>query len=197
MSEFVKLALGNPVVRWIIGIFVILLVMFGLYQGGKYAQRKVTETINTAQNQMLDIVQKNIQSNFNTQFDTLQGNINTQFASIDQRLKDNKNAIEDSRSALGHLDNVWMRVDGVSSTLPVSDSKDKAIGATASGSGSHGTYYAKLPDSSLQFLKGEAYRADRCAVRLDAAQQTLVQYKGAFEEYQKTVIDALNEATLK
>lgn len=197
MSELVSAFLASKVVRALLAILVLVLLCFGLYQGGKYAQRSLTDAINKAQDQLIAQIQKNLQVTINERVDTIQASLNSNMAGIQTNLKAQKDEISKTHDALNNLGDVWLQVEDTRNSASSGSGDNKAVSPAAGGSGSHGTYYAKLPAAFVQSLKGEAYRGDQCAVRLTVAQQTLVQYQGAFEKYQTAVQDALKAAKLK
>lgn len=173
----------------------VLLVIFGTYEVGQYTQRKATKLVDDAKNQVLAQVQNSIQTSTNNQTKSLQDNINQQFTSINTTMEQNNANIQKANNALDNLGPVWLRVDKVS-TNPGTGNKDSTGTDTSTRSNSNGTYYAKLPDSSLQFLKGEAKRADECAVRLTAAQSDITGYLNAINNYQQIVKSALDASDL-
>lgn len=197
MSELVSAFLASKVVRTLLAILVLVLLCFGLYQGGKYAQRSLTDAINKAQDQLIAQIQQNLQATIDERMNTIQASLNSNMAGIQTNLKAQKDEISKTHDALNNLGDVWLQVEDTRNADGSSSGDSKTTGSASGGSGSHGTSYAKLPAASVQFLKGEAYRGDQCAVRLTSAQQTLVQYQGAFEKYQTAVQDALKAAKLK
>jgi len=197
MSELVSAFLASKVVRALLAILVLVLLCFGLYQGGKYAQRSLTDAINKAQDQLIAQIQKNLQATINERVDTIQASLNSNMAGIQTNLKAQKDEISKTHDALNNLGDVWLQVEDTRNSASSGSGDNKAVSPAAGGSGSHGTHYAKLPAAFVQSLKGEAYRGDQCAVRLTVAQQTLVQYQGAFDKYQTAVQDALKAAKLK
>lgn len=190
--------LANRYVRLLLVIIMIVMVVYGIYRLGIHVQKTITDAITQTQEQMVSVIQKSIQSNLDGKVNDLSKKMDDNFNGINEKLNDAQNNIDQTRARLNNIGDVWLRVDKVSPTKGNSGSTgNQKGGSTGSQTGSDGVYYAKLPDENVQFLKGEAYRGDQCAVRLTAAQQALVQYKGAFEEYQRIVKDALALAKLK
>lgn len=186
---------GNKYFRCLIVIVLILLFILGVYHAGKYAQKKINDTVAQVTNQITKNVQESLQKSLNEQMGGLQNQIDNNFSSINGKFDEQQQSINDTKLKLNSIGDVWLRVERVRTGAEhVSDSKSTGSKSTGSSGGSDGTYYAKLPDSNVQFLKGEAFRADQCAVRLGAAQQVIVQYKGAFEKYQSLVATYLAAA---
>lgn len=193
MSEIITAVFANKVVRVILAILLILLIAFGLYEAGKYAQRTLTNAINEAKNEMLVQMQKSVQDTINNNIGNIQTSLDSNMAVINKQLKDNQNAIEQAKSGLDSLPDVWLRVDGTR-TAPSGSSSSAPSKTGTVGSDSNGTYYAKLPTASLQFLKGESYRADQCAVSLTKVQGELADTRQAFQKYMDDVTAAMASA---
>ncbi|QQV92139.1 putative spanin [Klebsiella phage vB_KpM_FBKp24] len=188
---------GNRYFRCLIVILLIMLLVFGIYQAGKYVQKKINDTVAQVTNQITKNVQESLQKSLNEQMGGLQNQIDNNFSSINGKFDEQQQSINDTKLKLNNIGDVWLRVERVRTDAEhVSNAKGTGSKSTGSSGGSDGTYYAKLPDSNVQFLKGEAFRADQCAVRLGAAQQVIVQYKGAFEKYQSLVATYLAAAQI-
>lgn len=196
MNLLIAAVWENKILRGILLVLLFLLLCFGLYEGGKYAQRKTTDAINTAKNEMLESMQKSLQTSVNTGIGNIQSNLDSNIKGIDKKLEENKNAIAQSKSGLDSLGPVWLRVDDTGTAPGVSSNNTASKIATA-GSTSDGAHYARLSDSSLQFLKGEAYRADQCAVSLNKVQGDLVETRAAFQSYMDSVTAILQAAKIK
>lgn len=180
--------LNNTFVRAILVILALLLVAFGLYKLGEHVEKKINDTIQQTTDSLVKNMQDSLQKSMDNRLDQFSTDLDGKIASINVDFSNAQKNIDATNTKLNNLGDVWLRVDRVQSGQGnVSNPTGQGNKSTGSGSGSDGTYYAKLPDASLQFLKGEAYRADQCAVRLTSAQQVLVQYKGAFEQYQQLV----------
>lgn len=193
-KSIIAAILGN----WRIFLYVLLIGGAGTYAVVKlnqYVSYRLDKALTDQRNAILSDVQKSIQESLDRQLNDLSGRLDDQFNRINVGLNDAKSKIENQRTQLDSIGDVWLRVDA---TRADSGTGSKGEGSKSSGnqSGDNGAGYAKLPATHVQFLKGEAYRADQCAVRLGAAQETLVQYKGAFEQYQQYVRDALERAKI-
>ncbi|UQT03120.1 hypothetical protein TOTORO_02570 [Serratia phage vB_SmaS-Totoro] len=178
-------------------LFIVLIAIVSTYVVVKvnaYINNQVEKRLLESRNAMLKELQKSIQGSLDNKLDGLSASMNDGFAKINKGLNDAKQNIESQRTQLDNIGDVWLRVDATKGSDGNAGDKGQGSKGTGDQSGDNGTYYAKLPNSSLQFLKGEAYRADQCAVRLGAAQEALVQYKGAFEKYQTYVREALDQA---
>lgn len=190
--------LGNKYVQLLILIAVILLTVFGIYKFGMHVQNQINDSFNKAQADLIGTLKESLQGKLDNGIDDLSKKMDANFEKLNGRLEDATTKINATKSQLDGLNDVWLRVEDVSDSRGDSSGVgSKGSEAAGSQSGSNGTHYAKLPTTSLQFLKGEAYRGDQCAVRLTSAQQALVQYKGAFETYQGILQDALKQAKLK
>lgn len=196
MNLLLTAAWENKYVRALLLILLFVLLCFGLYEGGKYAQRKTTDVINAAKNEMLETMQKSLQTSIDTGIGNIQTNFDNNMKGIDQKLEDNKNAIAQTKSGLDNLGPVWLRVDDTSTT-PGGSNNSTASKTATTQSGSDGAHYARLSDSSLQFLKGEAYRADECAVSLTKVQSELVDTRDAFQKYMDSVTAGLQASKIK
>lgn len=187
--------LANKFVRWVLIVVLIFLFIFGIFKAGEYVQQKVNDTITKVTNDITKNIQVELQKSLDEKMGKMQGSLETELTKINGKFDEQQKNINDTKSKLDGINDVWLRVERVRADGEhVSDTKGTGSQSTGSGSGGDGTYYAKLPTENVQFLKGEAYRADQCAVRLGAAQQTLVQYKGAFEKYQDLVQTYLSAA---
>lgn len=159
-----------------------------------YVNAQVEKKMLVARNAMLAAVQTSIQGEINGRLDELSHTLDANFENINKSLSDAKANIETQRAQLDSIGDVWLRVDAVKGSGSNTGDKSKGSSGPGNQSGDNGASYAKLPAAHVQFLKGEATRANEYAVRLIAAQQALVQYKGAFEKYQLYVKDALEKA---
>ena len=162
----------------------ILLVIVGIYEAGKLAERKATEIATKIENASLVNAQNDLQQKVNDQFGAMQKNINNQFATLQHSLETNNANITATRDNLSKLTDSRVLVTNISSDTSTSSNTSKT--GTSKGEAS-GSYYARLSDSSLQFLKGEAYRADQCAVRLTGAQSLVSEYQKDIKEYQDAI----------
>lgn len=188
---------NNKLVRWLLVILSILLFIYGVFKAGEYAQKKITETIADVTNQMTQTIQKNLQQSLDEHMGALQNELDNNLSSINGKFDEQQKAIKNTQSKLDGIGDVWLRVERVRTDQKhIGNAQGTGSQTPGSSGGSDGTYYAKLPAENVQFLKGEAFRADQCAVRLNAAQQVIVQYKGAFVKYQELVEVYLNAAQL-
>lgn len=185
----------NTLTKYLLGIAGVVIVVVGLYQAGKYAQRKIDDTVTKVTSSITNSVRASLQESLNKEMGGFRDDFNSKIDQVNKNYAANQNSINRTRDQLNNLSDVWLRVDKVrSNSQHVSDAKGTGSQSATSQSGSDGTYYAQLPNEDVQFLKGEAYRADQCAVRLNSAQQALVQYEGAFELYQRLVREYLAAA---
>ncbi|QDB71172.1 i-spanin [Serratia phage Moabite] len=178
-------------------IYIALIAIASTYivvKVNQYINAQVEKRLTDARNSMLSELQKGLQAGLDDKLNGLSKSMDDGFDKLNKGLNDAKTNIDKQRTQLDSIGDVWLRVDATKGADGNAGDKGKGSQVTGSPAGSNGTYYAKLPESSVQFLKGEAYRADQCAVYLGAAQEALVQYKGAFEKYQQYVREALDQA---
>lgn len=190
-------SLMKSISRILISLLVLILIVAGLYYGGKYAQRKFDAAVSAATQQVTNSIQASLQRSLDEKMSGLQNDLDGKFATLNGKYDEQKKNIDSTRDQLNQLGDVWLRVEDVrTDEKHVGNTGSSGSQSTGSQTGSNGTHYARLPNSSVQFLKGEAYRADQCALRLGAAQEALVLYKGAFEKYQTFAAAYLNAAAV-
>lgn len=124
----------------------------------------------------------------------LETTINTQVGSINARLTGDKHAtdfllngqlaaVQNAADSLNNLAHAGVLVKA----SPGAATKGTTVGAAGSGPGNHETYRAELSDETRAFFTSEANRADLCAVRLTGAQSTILSWRNAVDDYNRTV----------
>ncbi|AGX01917.1 hypothetical protein CF95_gp195 [Erwinia phage PhiEaH1] len=181
MFEKLEAAVGSKVLY---GVIWIATLTFTYWFGGHIEKEKTTAVDSAV-------------SSVSTQLGTILTNqINTQVGGINARLLGDTNAInlilqggfknnDDADARLHNLTNAGVYVKA----SPGTPGETKAAGTAAAGPGNNATYRAQLSDQARDFFAGEAKRANQCAVQLKGAQDTLLSWQRAVDEYNRTVAD--------
>jgi hypothetical protein len=181
MFERLEAAIGS---KLLYGIIWIASLCFTYWFGGHVEHEKATAVDSAV-------------SSVSTQLGTILTNqINTQVGGINARLVGDTNAInlilqggfknsDDADARLRNMPHAGVYVK----TGPGTPVETKTPGATATGPAHNATYRAELSDEARDFFASEAKRAQQCAVQLKGAQDTLLSWQRAVDEYNRTVAD--------
>lgn len=181
MLEKIEAVVGR---KLLYGGLWVLSILFTYWFGGHVVKEK-TDAVDSAV------------TSVSTQLGTILTNqINTQVGGINSRLLGDTNAInlilkgslksaDDADARLRNMPNAGVYVK----TSPGTAGEAKATGTAATGPSHNATYRAELSDEARDFFASEAKRAQQCAVQLKGAQDTLLSWQRAVDEYNRTVAD--------
>lgn len=162
--------------------FWLLSLGFAFWFGGHQTQERTT-AVTAAVSSVTTQVGKILTDNINQQVGGINARLMGDTNAIQLILKGGFKANDDARDSLANLPHAGVYVK--SSSAPPAQAG--AVGPARTGPGNDETYRAELSDQAKGFFAGEANRADTCAVRLTAAQATLLSWSRAVMEYNSTV----------
>ena len=180
LEQFVvsKIGLGS---LWLVS------VVFAYGLGGHITQER-TDAVDNAVTTLTVQASKLLADNINTQVSGINARLLGDTNAINLILKGGFQTVDDADARLRSLPHAGVYVK----TSSGSSREAAAAGATATGPGNHETYRAELSDEARDFFASEAKRANECAVRLQGAQSTLLNWQRAVDEYNRTIADTEN-----
>ena len=181
MFERLEAAVGSKVLY---GIIWIASLTFTYWFGG-HIEKEKTMAVDSAVTSVTTQVGTILTNQINTQVSGINARLLGDTNAINLILKGGLQTVSDADAKLRALPNSGVYVKA--SSHPPGESKTS--GAATAGPGNNETYRAELSDQARDFFAGEAARANECAIRLKGAQDTLLSWQRAVDEYNRTIAD--------
>ena len=166
------------------GLFILWIVsLVFVYQFSQSIEKDKNNAVESAVTSVAAQASKQLETTINTQVGSINARLTGDKHATDFLLNGQLAAVQNAADSLNNLAHAGVFVKAG----PGAPAKGTAAGVAGSGPGNHETYRAELSDETRAFFTGEANRADVCAVRLTGAQSTILSWRNAVDDYNRTV----------